>query len=67
MTIPTDTQSVQRFLGMIGYVRKFTPILSDIAKPLLGKDIVWHWNEEQENASRILKELLTKALVIALL
>ena len=41
MTTPTNKQAVC-FLGMIGYVRKFIPNMSEVAKPvrlLLAKDI----------------------------
>ena len=67
LVTPTDKQAVQRFLGMIGYIGKFIPNLSEIAKPLrllLSKEIAWHWNEEQEVAFKRLKELLTKAPVL---
>ena len=66
MTTPTNKQAVQHFLGMIGYVRKFIPNMSEVAKPLrllLAKDIAWHWNEDKDIAFKNLKLLLTKAHV----
>ena len=64
---PTDKSSVQRFLGMIGYVGKCIPNLSEIAEPLrilLQKEIAWHWANEQETAFIGLKSLLMNAPVI---
>ena len=34
MPAPSDKAGVQRFLGMVGYVHKFIPNLSEIVKPL---------------------------------
>ena len=56
MEVPSNKQGVQRFLGMLGYVRK--SILSEIARPLrtlLSKDIAWHWDNEKEQAFVSLK------------
>ena len=67
MEVPSDKQGVQRCLGMLGYVRKFIPKLSEIAKPLrtlFSKDIAWHWDNEQEQAFISLKELLMKSPVL---
>ena len=68
MPDPTDKQGVQRFMGMIGYVQKFIPNLSEIAKPiriLLSKNTAWHWDTEQINAYNKLKLLLKTAPVLA--
>ena len=49
MPIPTDMAMVQQSLGMIGYVHKFIPQLSEITKPLrivLSKDIAWDWETD---------------------
>ena len=67
MEVPSDKQGAQRSLGIIGYVRKWIPRLSEIAKPLrtlLFKDIAWHWDDEQERPFISLKELLMKVLVL---
>ena len=67
MPDPVDKKGVQRFLGMIGYVHKFIPNLSDIAKPLrtiLGKDIAWHWQAEQIESFNKLKKCLKVAPVL---
>ena len=67
MPTPTDKNAVQRFLGMIGYVGKFIPNLSETAKPLrilLNKDTLWHWQFEQNAAFEHLKKLLISAPVL---
>ena len=67
MPVPTDKPAVQRFLGMINYVHKFIQNLSDIAKPLrilLGKEIEWHWQAEQQKSFDELKRLLATAPVL---
>ena len=67
MTTPTDKKGIQRFLGMVGYVGKFIPNLSEIAKPLrtlLQKETAWHWQHEQKRAFDKLKTLITRAPVL---
>ena len=47
---PTDKAGVQRFLGMVGYVHKFIPNMSESAKPLrtlLGKDVEWQFEQKK--------------------
>ena len=46
MPEPQDKKRVQRLLGMVNYVGKFVPNLSEITLPLrelLKKDVAWHW------------------------
>ena len=46
MPIPTDVTSLQRFLGMVNYLSKYIPNLSDIAAPLrklTHKETAWCW------------------------
>ena len=67
MPVPGDKPAVQRFLGMVGYVHKFIPHMSEIAKPLrvlLGKNVAWHWQSEQNNALENLKNKLKNAPVL---
>ena len=67
MPEPKDKQAIQRFLGMMNYVAKFIPNLSEVAKPLrvlLSKETAWHWDESHRAAFKELKRLLGKAPVL---
>ena len=59
MPEPKMKQDLQRFIGMIQYLAKFMPNLSEKAAPLrslMKKDVTWQWNEEHRRAYQILKE-----------
>ena len=50
MTVPTDKQQLQSFLGMVNYMGTFIPNLSHHTEPLramLKKDNVFHWEDQQ--------------------
>ncbi len=68
MEIPTDKQSLMRFLGMITYVGKFVPNYSQRAEPLrelLKKEVEWHWTERHDRCVADLKLALSTAPVLA--
>ena len=51
MPAPEDKHGVQRLLGMVNYVAKFAPNVSEKTAPLLEllkKDVAWHWTERHE-------------------
>jgi len=65
---PASVHQIRSFLGLAGYYRRFIPDFSKIAKPmteLLKKGIKFVWNESCEKAFHTLRELLTKAPVLA--
>ena len=67
MKIPTNKTELQRFLGTVNYLGKFIPNLATETAPLrilLAKDIVWHWQPEQNRAFDRLKLLVTQAPVL---
>ena len=69
MPRPHDKKAVQRFLGMVTYVAKFLPSLSEISAPLrqlVKDDVEWHWDAEQEGAFEHLKRLITGDTVLQL-
>ena len=46
-------QQLQSFNGMVNYLKRFSPVLSELAEPLrkLQKsDTVWAWESEQQTA-----------------
>ncbi len=62
MPEPTNTTALQRFLGMINYMGKFIPNLSDISAPLCQlthKDTVWCWLQQHLDVFNALKKCLT--------
>ena len=70
MPRPTDTTGVRQFLGMVNFLSKFIPKISDISEPLRQltcKDTVFQWNEEQEKAFSRLKKAITEASVLVYL
>lgn len=68
MPPPTDKQGVQRILGMVNYVQRFAPNLTDLAKPLrelVKKENEFVWEEEVHGKSlERVKQVLTRAPVL---
>ena len=67
MNTPKSKEEVQRFLGMVTYLAKFIPNLSQTASPLralLEKDVEWHWTQQQAMSFESLKKLITEAPVL---
>ena len=63
MPAPEDSHRIQRLLGMVNYVAKFAPYVSDVTAPLrelLKKDVAWQWAERYDQPFRNIKRLLTK-------
>jgi hypothetical protein len=61
ITTPKDKKDLMRFLGMVNYLAKFVPSLSDLTQPLrelIKKDIEWHWTKTHENAFNRVKSSL---------
>ena len=67
MPAPTDLTEVRKFLGFVGYYRKFIPKYSDIARPLTNltrKDIPFEWSKACQSAFEMLKEYLLKEPIL---
>ena len=67
MPPPEDLTGVRRFLGFVGYYRKFIPRYSDIARPLTNltrKDIPFDWTNACQTAFQMLKEFLLKEPIL---
>ena len=67
MPPPENVASVQRLLGMVQYLFKFLPHLSDISKPLRVltlQDAEWSWEEPQRSAFERLKTAVASTPVL---
>ena len=61
MPEPHDKKGVQRLLGMVNYVSKFVPNMSEITSPLRElpkKDVTWHWSVRHARAFEKIKTIL---------
>lgn len=64
---PTTKKGLQRFLGMIGYYRRFIKGLSTLLSPLtalLGKDVKYRWTDACQEAFNSVKILLSSAPIL---
>ena len=53
MPKPSDQHAVQRYLGILKFLARFCPKLSDVVKPLrhfIHKDVPIKWTDEHDNA-----------------
>ncbi|XP_052809638.1 uncharacterized protein K02A2.6-like [Mya arenaria] len=61
---PKNRAELETFLGMVTYLQKFAPNLSEITSPmrdLLKKDIEFVWDQPQINAFTKVKQVITKS------
>ena len=59
--------NLQSFNGMVNYLKKFSPVLSKLSKPLsrLCKyGVKWAWESEQQNAFEAIKQVITTLPVL---
>lgn len=59
--IPKCRRDVRKFLGLVGYYRRFVKNFSDIAEPLtnlLRKNVTFVWTNDAQNAFEKLKQVL---------
>lgn len=64
---PTNKKEMQRYLGMVTYLGKFVPSLSQTTAPLrqlIEKDREWIWQPEHDEAFEKLQRMLTEAPVL---
>ena len=69
MPPPTSKEAVRRFLGLVQYLSKFIPNMSQMDAPLrelLKADIPFQWNHTQQESFDKLKTACTTAPVLAL-
>ena len=64
---PTDRRSTMRFLGLVGYYRKFVANFSDVVAPLsdlLRKNVKFVWNDDCQKAFERVKSILTSSPIL---
>lgn len=65
MPAPKNVSGVERILGVVQYVAKFNPNLSDVTaslrtlRTLLQQDVKWHWDAPQQESFVRLKQLVS--------
>ncbi|RXN08425.1 retrotransposon-like family member retr-1 [Labeo rohita] len=67
MPEPQDKAALMRFLGLLQYLSKFIPNMSDLSAPLrklLEGDVAWHWETEQQKSFERLKSLVSNTPVL---
>ena len=67
MDPPQNVANLQSFNGMVNYLKKFSPALSELSEPLkrLCKSRVkWVWELEQQNAFETIKQVITTIQVL---
>ena len=66
MKVPENIQDLEMVLGMVAYVAKFIPRLSDLCEPLraMKKAEEWDWGPAQQDALSKIKETLTSEMVL---
>ncbi|KAG5285841.1 hypothetical protein AALO_G00008080 [Alosa alosa] len=67
MPRPADVRGLQRLLGMVNYLAKFCPHLSDscdVMRQLTHKDVIWEWTDTQEEAFAKVKKMIATAPIL---
>ena len=62
MKAPQSIQTLQSFNGMVNYLKRFSPVLSELSEPLcrlIKQNTVWAWESKQQQAFKKIKHALT--------
>ena len=68
MDPPQNVTSFQSFNGMVNYLKKFSPVLSELSEPfrrLCKSGVKWAWESEQQNAFEAIKQVITALPVLS--
>ena len=68
MATPTNKKELQTLLGMVTYLSKFAPQLSEITQPmreLLKEENEFIWDQQQEEALQTTKQIISSQPVLA--
>lgn len=67
MPVPCDKEAVQRFLGMVTYLSRYIPNLSNVTEPLrklVRKEESFIWTKTQEDAYNEIKKIVSEATLL---
>ena len=62
MKAPQSIQTLQSFSSMVNYLKRFSPVLSELSEPLhrlTKQNIIWAWESEQQAFEKIKHALTT--------
>ena len=68
MDPPQNVASLQSFNGMVNYLKKFSPVLSELSEPLrrlCKSGVKWAWEYEQQSAFEAIKQVIMTLPVLA--
>ena len=68
MDPPQNVANLQSFNGMINYLKKFSPVLSELSEPLrrlCKSGVNWAWESEQQSAFEAIKQVIMTLPVLA--
>ena len=68
MNPPQNVASLQSFNGMVNYLKKFSPVLSELSEPLrrlCKSGVEWARDSEQQSAFEAIKHAITSLPVLA--
>ena len=68
MQPPQNLTELQSFMGMINYLNRFSPVISQISdslRQLMKKEVPFVWQPEHQKAFQELKQAITEAPVLA--
>ena len=66
--VPQKVEDLRRFLGMINYMSKFLPHVSDVLHPLynlLKKEVDWIWSDSQTKAFESVKKMIVNSPMLS--
>ncbi|XP_046560092.1 uncharacterized protein K02A2.6-like [Haliotis rubra] len=68
MPVPSNTEELRRFLGLVNYLAKFLPNLTEVTTPmrnLTKKDVPWTWSKSQQDSFDKVKFLVSSTPVLS--
>ena len=68
MDPPQNVANLQSFNGMINYLKKFSPVLSELSEPLrrlCRSGVKWAWESEQQDVFKAIKQVIKMLPVLA--